>query len=112
MTPEVITATSGLGQYGAIGIVILSIGAIVLIVYNTFRFNANQSELNRNAIAEQASLNRDSYKENTQIMSSALKEVTKIMGKFSSDNKLDHLGLENSNGLILSEIKEVKAKLK
>ncbi len=112
MTPEIITATSGLGQYGAIGIVILSIASVVLVVWGTLKFNANQSDLNRRAIAEQASLNRDSHKENTQIMSSALKEVTQVVGKFASDNRAEHIQMRGEHKTIISELREVKTKVK
>ncbi len=112
MTPDIITATAGLGQYGAIGIVILALVSVVVVVWGTFKFNANQSDLNRRAIAEQASLNRDSHKENTQIMSSALKEVTTVVGKFATDNKADHTEMRGFHGTILHEIREVNTKLK
>lgn len=105
MTPEVITATAGLGQYGAIGISILSIIAIVVIVYATFKFNASQSQLNREAIAEQSQLNRSAHKENTGVMTSALKEVSSIVGKFATESRLEHLELKG-------EIREIKTKLK
>lgn len=112
MTPEVITATAGLGQYGAVGVVILSIVAILMVVYATFKFNANQSELNRKAIAEQSALNRDAHKENTQVMSCALKEVTAIVGKFASENKAEHTEMTMAHQTILHELREVKTKLK
>lgn len=112
MTPEIITATSGLGQYGAIGIAILSMVAIVTVVYATFKFNASQSELNRKAIAEQSSLNRDAHKENTSVMSLALKEVTTVVSTFASESRVDHAEVRSQQRTILHEMREVKAKIK
>lgn len=112
MTPEVIQATAGLGQYGAIGISVLSMGGIVAVVLATFKFNANQSELNRKAIAEQSQLNREAHKENTTVMTGALKEVSTVVGKFASENKQDHIQMQGTDKTILNELREIKAKVK
>jgi len=109
---DIITATAGLGQYGAIGVVLLSIGAVVLIMILTLRFLANQSELNRSAIAEQSELNRKSHKENAEIMSSALKEVTQVVSSFAKENKEDHLRMQNTDQLIMRGLAEIKEKLR
>ena len=111
MTPDIITATAGLGQYGAIGVVILSLTAVVAVVYATFKFTSNQSELNRKSIAEQSSLNRESQTENTQVMSSALREVTTVIGKFASDTRAEHAEMKGHNKVVLHELREVKAKV-
>ncbi len=119
MTPEILTATAGLGQYGAIGVVILSFVAVLAVVLATFKFNASQSKLNRTAIAEQSHLNREAHKDNTQVMSSALSEVTSVVAKFASENKEDHtkviIGQEKLNhgqNVIVGELKEIKAEVK
>jgi hypothetical protein len=112
LTPEIIEATAGLGQYGAIGVVILSLTAVVAVVYGTFRFTSSQSELNRRAIAEQSSLNRENHTENTKVMSGALREVTAVIGKFASDTRAEHAEMKGHNQTILHELREVKAKVK
>lgn len=106
MTPEIITATSGLGQYGAIGISVLSMIGIVAVVLATFKFNANQSELNRKAIAEQSTLNRESHKENTTVMTGALKEVSTIVSSFAKENREDHIKMQNTDAVILEKLSD------
>jgi uncharacterized membrane protein YhiD involved in acid resistance len=112
MTPEVITATAGLGQYGAIGVAVLSMIGIVAVVLATFKFNANQSELNRKAIAEQSNLNREAHKENTTVMTGALREVSTVVGKFARENREDHIKMAGVDKTILNELREIKAKVK
>lgn len=85
---------------GAVGVVVLSVFAIMWIVKVFLQH-----------ISEQAELSREAHREMSQNSSGALREVTAVVSKLHEGNERAHMHLEHQTDKVLSNIETIKTKL-
>lgn len=98
MESEIITT---IADKGAIGVVILAVLSILWLV-RTFLTH----------ITEQAELSREAHRDMVNTSSGALREVSSVVAKLHESNEMAHKELLTTGVQVLSELREVKAKIK
>jgi len=106
--PEIISSITLFGKYGSVGIAVASIFSILVVVFLTYRFIADQSNLNRETIKEQSDLNRKSNKEVAEMMTKAIRELSDVVKVLAKENREDHMLLHNDNISIKASVDEMK----
>jgi len=112
METEIIKGTLGLGQYGIVGVIILSFTMVAGVFYMAMRHSERESQVNREFLSEQGELNREetklnreAHKDSSRLITEAFKESTMTMVAFAKDNRDDHYKIHE-------HLAEIKTKLK